>query len=259
MKNVAFLICFLPGIALAQRLDSFEQAKRVALDEIYYDHPVTFYCGAKINPDKTVTLPIGFETDKYLNRAHRLEWEHVVPAENFGRAFIEWREGDKSCVDHRGNSYKGRKCAEKTNAIFRLMQSDLYNLYPAIGAVNAVRSNKQFTELPGVRDAFGSCAMKIEGKKVEPPDATKGPIARTYLYMQETYAPYFHMNPQMYQMMQAWDRQNPPTEWECRRAERIAQIQKNENPFIQKKCPSVSFNSYPQTHNRGPVFYWPYN
>jgi deoxyribonuclease I len=34
----------------------------------------------------------GFVTNKYKNRAAKIDWEHVVPAENFGQTFKEWRE-----------------------------------------------------------------------------------------------------------------------------------------------------------------------
>jgi len=65
-----------------------------------------------------------------------------------------------------------------------LMHADMHNLAPSIGAVNALRSNFNFAMLPGVESTFGSCEMKIEGKRVEPPEAARGIIARTYLYMQ---------------------------------------------------------------------------
>ncbi|WP_305845318.1 endonuclease [Photobacterium leiognathi] len=47
-------------------------------------------------------------------------------------------------VDRKGKDFKGRKCVEKANKEYRLMQSDPYNLYPAVGAVNATRQNYSF-------------------------------------------------------------------------------------------------------------------
>lgn len=234
------LFCGWVGPALAQNAvnDSFQKAKEIALNQIYYDHPTTFYCGATINPDKSLILPTGFETSRFKKRALRLEWEHVVPAENFGRYFTEWRDGHVRCRDKFGQPYRGRKCADKVNATYRYMQADLYNLYPSIGAVNAGRSNKQFTQLPPTTEnSFGSCPMKIEKNKVEPPDMTKGPIARTYLYMQHAYPDVFHMNDRMEKMMHVWDEKYPPDAWECHRARRIEKIQKNTNPFVLDKCP----------------------
>jgi deoxyribonuclease-1 len=55
------------------------------------------------------------------------------------------------------------------NKEYRYMQADLYNLFPAIGAVNTMRSNYNFTVLPGEKSDFGVCVMKIQNKKAEPP------------------------------------------------------------------------------------------
>lgn len=66
--------------------DSFNQAKKILERQVYPDHRVTFYCRAPFDAKKQITLPEGFTTPKHEKRAHRIEWEHVVPAENFGRA-----------------------------------------------------------------------------------------------------------------------------------------------------------------------------
>ena len=42
----------------------------------------------------------------------------------------------------------GRKNCIKTDAVFKKMEADLYNLKPAIGEVNGDRSNYQFAVLP---------------------------------------------------------------------------------------------------------------
>ena len=83
----------------------------------------------------------GYQPKKDPDRAKRLEWEHVVPAEAFGQSFKEWREGNPACVDSKGKAFKGRNCARKMSTQFRYMEADLYNLQPAIGEVNWLRSN----------------------------------------------------------------------------------------------------------------------
>lgn len=216
LKYVIMVILISSNSALAgnETINSFNQSKK-HLREIYADHRETIYCGAKFNADNTVVLPVGFITPKYEKRSKRIEWEHVVPAENFGRTFPEWRDGHPDCIDSKGKSFKGRNCAEKTNHEYRLMQSDMYNLYPAIGAVNALRSNFNFIELSKeTPNIFGSCAMKIDGKKVEPPAKSRGVIARTYFYMEQEY-PRFKISKQMKQLLTVWDKQHPVTEWEC--------------------------------------------
>ena len=229
---------FISAAALAggnESIESFNKAKKNLERLVYMDHRETLYCGAEFDAKKNVIIPSGFTTAKHKKRAKRIEWEHVVPAENFGRTFSEWRDGHPQCVSSKGKSFKGRKCASKMNKEYRLMQSDMYNLYPAIGSVNALRSNYNFTMLPVTVSSFGSCEMKIENRKAEPPIVSRGRIARTYLYMSDTY-PKFSLSKQQKQLMSAWDKQFPVSEWECKRAEKIANIQKNKNLVVESRC-----------------------
>ena len=216
--------------------DSLSTAKKTLERQIYHDHRVTLYCGAAFDEKKDVAVPEGFRAPKHEKRAGKVEWEHVVPAENFGQAFPEWREGDAQCVDKKGKVFKGRKCVEKVNREYRLMQSDMYNLYPAIGAVNALRQNYNFQMLPGEEPDFGSCGMKIADRRAEPPIRARGQIARTYKYMADAYAPRYRMSRQQAQLMDAWDRMYPVDAWECTRAKRIENLQGNENPFVKRPC-----------------------
>jgi len=216
-------------------IDSFSKAKKILQHQIYHDHRTTVYCGASFDDEKKVTPLPGFTTSKHAKRAQKIEWEHIVPAENFGRTFTEWRDGAPECVDSKGNSFKGRNCARKANVEFRYMEADLYNLYPAIGAVNASRSNYNFTMLPSAKSSFGSCDMRIEGSKVQPPESARGEIARTYLYMEQAYSRY-KMSKQQRQLMNAWNKMYPVSKWECERASRIKKIQGNENTFVSDQC-----------------------
>lgn len=216
--------------------ENFTQTKKILEQKVYFDHRVTLYCGYKFDRQKRVSLPGSFRTPSHNPRMNRIEWEHVVPAENFGRTFSEWTRGDRACQGHKGAPFKGRKCAEAVSRDYRLMQSDMYNLYPAVGVVNQLRSNYRFVQLPAeAKSTFGSCQMKIARNQVEPPERSRGAIARTHLYMEATY-PRFHMNPQQKRQMQAWDAQYPVDPWECLRAKRIEKLQGNENPFVKEAC-----------------------
>jgi deoxyribonuclease-1 len=70
------------------------------------------------------------------------------------------------------------------------MQADMFNLFPAIGSVNALRSNYNFAMQSAVNNSFGSCEMKIDNSKAEPPKAARGQIARAYMYMESNYPRY---------------------------------------------------------------------
>ena len=224
-----------PAIAANQEIQSFSKAKKVLERQVYNKHRTTLYCDAAFDAKKKVTPPSGFTTEKYIKRSKKIEWEHVVPAENFGRTFSEWRDGHKQCMDSKGKAFKGRKCAEKVNLEYRYMQADMFNLYPAIGAVNALRSNYNFTMLPAVKSDFGSCAMKIDNRKAEPPEAARGRIARTYLYMDGAYKRY-SMSKSQRQLMNAWDKTYPVSAWECARTKKITRLQKSDNNIVKSQC-----------------------
>ena len=240
MKALSLLLFLLLQSAVAtaagnQTIESYSEAKWLLYNQVYHDHRVTLYCGAEYDQDRNVFLPEGFEIPDHYDRAYRAETEHIVAAENFGRAFLEWREGAPQCVNSRGREFKGRKCAE-TNIEFRLMEADLHNLAPAIGAVNAKRSNYRFGMLPNVEPTFGICAMKIRGRIAEPPDSAKGIVARSHLYMSDAYPTRFRLSHAQKQLFEAWDRQFPPDAWECKREQRIFIIQGNKNQFTRRQC-----------------------
>jgi len=238
------LISLLPTLATAQNttITSFAKAKKILLKDIYTDYHKTIYCNAVYNPkDKSIiSYPDGFDDTILSTRAKRIEYEHIVPAQNFGRTFKEWREGSPLCINNKGESYKGRKCAEKASILYNFMQSDMYNLYPAIGSVNGLRSNLAYTELPeNIPNAFGGCAFKIADKRAEPPEEVKGIVARATLYFEEAYKPRFKINDRQRKIMQKWHADHPVTEWECIRTYRIENIQFSENKIVKDACISA--------------------
>ena len=80
-------------------IQSFNKAKKLLEKHVYNDHKKTIYCDAQFEKDKSVIFPQGFVANKYKKRAKKIEWEHIVPAENFGRTFSEWREGHPQCIN----------------------------------------------------------------------------------------------------------------------------------------------------------------
>lgn len=244
--NIIYLLlaCFFVSLLLSQQatassgnttIDSFSKAKKLLLNKVYYDHRKTIYCDAEFLPNKKTILPEGYASTKYVKRSKKIEWEHQNPAQNFGQSFKEWRDGDPECVNSKGKKFKGRNCASKVNMEYRYMQADLFNLAPAVGSVNALRSNYRFTMLPDAESSFGSCDMRIENRKAQPPEIARGQIARAYLYMDDSY-PKYNMSKSQKKLMQAWHKMYPVSEWECTRAERIKAIQKNDNVFVSQYC-----------------------
>lgn len=215
--------------------ESFNRAKTDLEHKVYSRIPKnTIYCDAVFEGKKIVD-PNGFSSTRYENRAHKLEWEHIVPAENFGRTFPEWRDGHELCTKANGESFRGRNCASKANKTFRYMLADMYNLAPSIGAVNAMRSNYNFAQGLNSGQSLGQCSMKIDTsrRKAEPPPEAKGFVARAYLYMDKTYSSY---RTSQRKLFKSWDKQYPVTETECKRAKKIELIQHNTNRFVKTPC-----------------------
>lgn len=232
-------LCLVPACAETvrgnSRLESLAVARRLLLRQVYAGHRQTLYCGAAFSADRVVTPPPGFRSRSHRERARRLEWEHAVPAAQFGRTFTAWREGDSRCRRRDGIMFRGRSCAEKVSREFRRMQADMHNIFPAIGAVNAARADHAAAMLPDAASAFGSCAVKIARRKMEPPDAAKGTIARASLYMAAAY-PRLRLSSEQEELFRAWDAAYPPGAWECERERRIHRLQGNGNPFVRRAC-----------------------
>ncbi len=205
--------------------DNFSAAKRDARN-IYQDHQSSFYCGCDIRWQGKKGIPdlagCGYQVRKQPKRAGRIEWEHVVPAWEFGHQRQCWQEG-------------GRKACKKDKTFAR-MEADLHNLVPAIGEVNGDRSNFRFVESRDQPHQYGQCPMVVDfkGRRATPPARAKGAIARTYLYMSDRHG--LKLARQQRQLFSAWSRLYPVTAWECQRNQRIRAVQGNDNPHVTRAC-----------------------
>ena len=116
--------------------------------------------------------------------------------------------------------------------MFRTAHNDLHNLYPVVGEVNGDRQDYNWGMVPGEKRAYGRCDFEIDAgdRRVEPPARIRGDIARTMLYMAQTYG--FRLSDQDRQLYEAWNRQDPPDAFERERNRRIHALQGNANPFV---------------------------
>lgn len=131
------------------------------------------------------------------------------------------------------------------------MYTDLFHLYPTDGYVNNRRNNYPFGEVGSASwtstngSKLGSCTTSgFSGTVFEPIDEYKGDFARTYFYMTTRYMynnlgytsnSIFtggNMDNWALQMFLRWHQQDPVSEKERVRNDRVYQIQGNRNPFI---------------------------
>jgi len=259
MKLIGLLflyICTITNIYAASgntKFKDFNNATKQLMNNIYKEIPKeTIYCQAKFKKNKII-LNINSYTSNNGIRRKKLEWEHIVPAQHFGKNFNEWTYGDEKCINISKLKILGnRECAIKSSPEFQRMYTDLYNLYPAIGFINSRRGNLHFKDgdtritqaiafannfFSDNKSEFGKCSIVIDTKEktVIPPNYTKGVIARTYLYMDSTYRKY-RLTTKQRNLFTKWDKAYPVTKNECHRAKLISKLQGNHNKIVKKLC-----------------------
>lgn len=188
MKQVFLLFALLvvaTTSSFASAPTSFAEAKVVAKREVFFDQadgPAgDLYCGCnwrwvgksggRVDADSC-----GYEVRKQQTRAERMEWEHIVPAWQFGHQRQCWQNG-------------GRENCVANDPVFRAMEADLYNLYPSVGEVNGDRAHFNYGMVSGVSPQYGQCSTRVDfsAKATEPRDEVKGLVARTTFYMFDRY------------------------------------------------------------------------
>ena len=219
-----------------QRIRTFANSKQ-KLSIIYKHRPKTFYCGCSYQDKRILANSCNYRPKRISRRAFRIEWEHIVPASFWGKNFEPWTKGSSECVKSSGKKYKGRKCAHKVSHLFRRMEADMYNLVPAIGSINAARSDYIMGIIPGEQRYFGGCDFEIDRHVIEPRAEIRGDIARIHLYMMSAYPNKVELTTHDLKMMLHWDRLDPPTSSEMQLGHKIEQIQGNRNHYLDKNYP----------------------
>lgn len=219
---------FLVTTAFASSPASFNEAKVVAKRQVFFDQADgevgDLYCGCNWawvgkSGGRVDAQSCGYEVRKQPSRAERTEWEHIVPAWTFGHQRRCWQQG-------------GRKNCVASDPVFRAMEADLYNLYPSVGEVNGDRANYNYGMVVSSEPQYGACQTKIDfsSRTAEPRDEVKGLVARTTFYMFDRYL--LNMSRQQQQLLMAWNKQYPVTDWELERNARIGKIVGHSNEFV---------------------------
>lgn len=209
--RIIIALLFLSSIIFS--FENFNQAKKILSNEVYNNEELMegFYTGVKykkvIIDGKIKQVPINYKPLNKLTkkgkvnyRAKRIEWEHIVPAENFGRTLKECRKNGK---------FIGRKNCKKISPLFRKMEGDPRNLVPAVGEINADRSNYKFSsELAPKNSKYGIYIDK-KAKRIHIPVKKRGQVARAYLYMNKKYN--MPLSKQEKKLFTSWNNEYPKT------------------------------------------------
>jgi hypothetical protein len=119
------------------------------------------------------------------------------------------------------------------------MRSDLHHLMATLEHPNNVRSNLPFGVVKEAPDYHNDAGAKRGGGVFEPPDFTKGRVARAMLYFYARYRREEFFNEHAAQFWNSqiavlldWNRRFPPSVEERRRNDQVERFQGNRNPFV---------------------------
>lgn len=212
---------------------NFDKAKKILEKEIYNninEKRIDLYCWCEYDFKKDINLNSCWfiSQTKSNKRSKKIEWEHIVPAENFWKWFKEWRES-------------WREWAKK-NKDFNIMEWDMYNLFPVNWEVNWLRSNYKYSVVQTPKySSFWKCDFKIDvkWKLAEPRNQIKWLVARVNLYMWLQYSKYYNISDQQRKLFEAWDKMYPVTKGECNRYKQVKVYQKNNNTILEEACKNI--------------------
>lgn len=241
-KLIYFYAAFISCNLFAQNITvlDFGKAKSI-LRDVYGNKNKTFYCLCDYQKNSIKLDGCQIQIKKYQKRSKRLEWEHIVPAHAFGQSFKEWRDSASICgfkktkKNNKKVKISNRKCAFQ-NKEYRAMEADLYNLFPAVGSVNAFRSNFSMIDFGDKAGNICGTDLVIQDRKISPPKLIRGDIARVYFYMNSAYPNRGIISQKNQILFDRWNKEDPISQEECDIYQLKKKYQKNINSFLESVC-----------------------
>lgn len=208
LLGVAMLLLCWSAVAQQTTYNSYDKVRdEVFWVELYNSGGTTLYCG------------LSFTAGRKLVNALELTIEHAYPA--------DW------IAKHHGCQNRG-SCRKKA---YKYAEADMHNLWPAIKNINSSRGKLPLGEISDVRhrrfEEFCPDYKRTSGDDaiVEPRDPVKGDMARSILYMLDSYD--LPLPPRMSRdMLLKWHMEDKPDQIEIKRNNDIKKLQKSANPYI---------------------------
>ena len=186
--------------------------------------------GGPVRADYLETIPLFWKTvypnggkglycgRKFRRFDRRYNIEHVFP--------MGWVVHQLHCGDR-------KRCRARSRR-FNVIESDMHNMYAARRDLNKRRGSMMFGLIKGERWVEPGCDLEIDARRhrVEPRPAVRGNIARAMLYMADRYD--LKLYRRQREMLERWNREDPPDAAEKARNRRIKRVQGNGNPWIEK-------------------------
>lgn len=213
---------------------TFVQAKNDMYKGVYGNSGTTFYTGCAWSKRKVDLESCGLQNSfqkKHMKRAKRTEAEHVIPASWMYKNNGEWR----ACYTKaKALKEKPREYCQEHDSEYRNAHNDLVNLRPAVGQINAERSNKPFGEqMSGEHKSTyrgNGLSIKIASRVVIPDPKIRGDIARIAFYMSDKYGVTY--SKRQLALFEKWNKADPVNAAERELNLKITKTQEAGNGFV---------------------------
>lgn len=179
-----------------------EVASGIFWQQLYGEGGWTLYCGLKFN------------SPNVSEDMKALAIEHVYTTNRMIRAL-----GCKSRY----------QCYEQ-NKMFSIMEADLHNLYPVKLDLSNALYDSEFGDIEGDNWRIEDCDFERKNGVVQPRPLARGNIARAIFYMVNRYK--LPVKRDTLQTLKKWNKEDPPSQQENVRNDKVEKIQGNRNPFI---------------------------
>lgn len=199
---------------------------KLTLLQLYQDHPHSFFCEHPFS--KTGILSTRHNQQQAVIDEN-IAWMQIVPIKQLAPFYACYQQ---PCLDKRGRRLQGVRCCQNRDKQFKAMQNDLHNWVPETRSLKNVRNRYAFAELNHEVPKRGGCHFYVDkkNKQLEPAPNTRGMIARTYLYMKDTYP--LRLTDEEMALYMKWHQQYPVTAKERERNEKIFALQGKRNRWI---------------------------
>jgi len=195
---------------------SFTTAKNKLYSKVFNNSGETLYCDCDWSNRKTNLNSCNLQS--YFPRT---EAEHVIPAS----WMLKVNNKKRQCaIDSKDSKDSAREYCQKYSAKYKQAHNDLVNLYPAVGQINADRSNKPFVDITKTKvSTYGKCDIQIGSRGIVPPKSKQGDIARIAFYMSEKYGVTY--SKRQLTIFNKWDKEDPISPEERAHNKRVIQTQ----------------------------------
>ncbi|MCS5710870.1 endonuclease [Candidatus Berkiella aquae] len=192
--------------------------------QLYENKHTTFFCDLPFSAQGDIEA---IHHKHHIIQSDSIQWMSIVPLKQLAKHYACYQQ---KCLDKKGKIYQGIRCCQKQDSQFQRMMQDLHNIVPETRELKRLRQRYTFAEFN--HEMKDGCHLYIDKKHkiIEPAPSKRGLIARTYLYMKDTYP--FVLTEQEIELYLKWHQQYPVSEAERERNEKIFQLQGMRNHYV---------------------------